>query len=184
MTRSTFFWRWWLILRIILVVPTRKATGAKLGRFPRFRPNFTQNSRRWRWWGVSRIFGRFWGGVIGTPVFFCFNHSSRNAARLLCIRCASTAHPLRIQPFRGVKTTLLLYRSFHPSVYGKIYSVSSSSSSSSSLFVCRPYLLSSHVSTLVHLISTFYCTSQSVGMAEWLDGHLGSSRSWVETLLE
>ena len=58
-------------------------------------------------WGVSRIFGRFWGGVIGTPVFFCFNHSSRNASRPLCIRCASTAHPLRIQPFRGVKTTLL-----------------------------------------------------------------------------
>jgi hypothetical protein len=25
--------------------------------------------------GVSRIFGRlFGGGVIGTPVFFCFNH--------------------------------------------------------------------------------------------------------------
>ena len=53
--------------------------------------------------GAYRIFGRFWGGVIGTLVFFCFNHSSRNAARLLCIRCASTAHPLRIQPFRGVK---------------------------------------------------------------------------------
>jgi hypothetical protein len=56
---------------------------------------------------VSRIFGRFWGGVIGTPVFFCFNHSSHNAARPLCIRCTSTAHPLRIQPFRGDKTTLV-----------------------------------------------------------------------------
>jgi hypothetical protein len=62
---------------------------------------------QWRWWGVSRIFGQFMGGVIGTPVFFCFNHSSRNAARPLCIRCASTAHPLRIHcasnHFEGVK---------------------------------------------------------------------------------
>jgi hypothetical protein len=79
-----------------LVVPTRKATGAKLGRFPRFRPNFMQKFSKWRWWGVSRIFGRFWGAVIGTPVFFCFNHSSCNAARPLCMRCACAAHALRI----------------------------------------------------------------------------------------
>ena len=80
-----------------LVVPTRKATGAKLGRFPRFRPNFTQNFSKWRWWGVGRIFGRFWGAVIGTPVFFCFNHSSCNAARPLCMRCACAVHALRMR---------------------------------------------------------------------------------------
>ncbi len=38
---------------------------------------------------------------------FCFNHSSPNAVHPLRIHCTSTAHPLRIQRFRGVKTTLL-----------------------------------------------------------------------------
>jgi hypothetical protein len=40
--------------------------------------------------GRQQNLRRFWAGVIGTPVFFCFNHSCCNAARPLCIRCAST----------------------------------------------------------------------------------------------
>ncbi len=55
----------------------------------------------WRWWGISRILGRFWCAIIGTPIFFCFNHRSRNAAHptALRIRCASNcaAHPLHIR---------------------------------------------------------------------------------------
>ena len=58
--------------------------------------------------GRQQNLRRFWACVIGTPVFFCFNHSCCNAARPLRIRCASTAHLLRIQPFRGVKTTLIM----------------------------------------------------------------------------
>jgi hypothetical protein len=65
--------------------------------------DFAPISRRilaaWRWWDISGILGRFWCAVIGTPIFFCFNHRSRNAVHptALGIRCASAAHPLRIR---------------------------------------------------------------------------------------
>jgi len=53
--------------------------------------------------GVSRIFRRFGGGVIGTPVFF----ASTTAVVTLRARCASAAHPLRIHcasnHFEGLK---------------------------------------------------------------------------------
>ncbi len=54
----------------------------------------------WRWWGISRILGRFWCAVIGTPIFFCFNHRSCNAAHPTALR-------IRCHHFRGVKTTLV-----------------------------------------------------------------------------
>ena len=57
--------------------------------------------------GRQQNLGRFWGGVIGTPVFF----ASTTAVVMLRVHCASDAHPLRIHctsnHFGGVKTTLL-----------------------------------------------------------------------------
>jgi len=38
--------------------------------------------------------------------------------------------------------------------------------------------------TLLFLVNALKYTKFKVCMAEWLDGHVGSSRSWVETLLE
>ena len=80
----------------IIPVPTMRATGAKLGRLLDFTPISHRILAAWRWWGISGILGRFWCAVIGTPIFFCFNRRSHNAAHptALRIRCASAAQPL------------------------------------------------------------------------------------------
>ena len=80
----------------IIPVPTKRATGAILGRFTRFRPNFTQNSRSVEVVRHQRDFGAILVRRHCTPIFFCFNHRSHNAAHptALRIRCASAAQPL------------------------------------------------------------------------------------------
>ncbi len=74
----------------------RGLLGRNWGNLLDFAPISRRILAAWRGWGISGILGQFWCAVIGTPIFFCFNHRSCNAAHptALRIRCASAAHPL------------------------------------------------------------------------------------------
>ena len=92
--------------RIILLIPTRKATGAKLGRFTWFHPNFTQNSRG----GTNGIFGRFWAASLAHLSFF----ASTKAVVTLHARCASTAHPTILEGLKPLYCVCIVWRLVRP----------------------------------------------------------------------